>query len=217
MNFHNQNMSKQTTQIHSDWTLKRVHTEVSGLSSSDDESTKFEKRSKVTSINWPRFLIISSTEDGALTKLSPFAVQKAIVGLAGEPKSVKKIKIGLLVECTSEKHSSCLLKSKTFCNIPVKVTPHSSLNFSKGVIRCRDLERISEEEICENLSSQNVTAVKRINNYLLPTNTFIITFNIPTLSRQVILIYLLSPLFQIPCVASIASGLDMAKISVVAN
>ena len=35
------------------------------------------------------FLIISSTEDGALTKLSPFAVQKAIVGLAGEPKSVK--------------------------------------------------------------------------------------------------------------------------------
>ena len=158
-------------------------------SSSDDESTKFEKRSKVTSINWPRFLIINSTEDGALTKLSPFAVKKAIVGLDGEPKSVKKIKIGLLVEYTSEKHSSCLLKSKTFCNIPVKVTPHSSLNFSKGVIRCRDLEGISEEEICEILSSQNVTAVKRIkirrNNDLLPTNTFIITFNIPTLPGAV--------------------------------
>ena len=81
--------------INSDGTLKRVHTEVSGLSSSDDEYTKSEKRSKVTSSNWPRFLIISSTEDGALTKLSLFAVQKAIVGLAGEPKSVKKIKIGL--------------------------------------------------------------------------------------------------------------------------
>ena len=154
MNLYIQNMSKQIIKTNSDGTLKRVHTEVLGLSSSDDESTKSEKRTKVISTNWPRFLIISSTEDGALNKLSPFAVQKAIVGLAGEPKSVKKIKIGLLVECTSEKHSSCLLKSKTFCNIPVKVTPHSSLNFSKGVIRCRDLEGISEEEICENLSSQ---------------------------------------------------------------
>ena len=128
---------------------------------------------------------MSSTEYVAFTKLSPFAVQKAIVGLAGEPKSVKNIKIGLLVECTSEKHSSYLLKSKTFCNIPVKVTPHSSLNFSKGVIRWRDLEGIGEE----NLSSQNVTAVKRIkicgNNDLLPTNTFIITFNIPTLPGAV--------------------------------
>ena len=99
MNFHVQNMSKQLIKINSDGTLKRVQKEVSGLSSSDDESTKSEKRSKVTSSNWPRFLIISSTEDWALTKLSPFAVQKATVGLAGEPKSVKKIKIGLLVEC----------------------------------------------------------------------------------------------------------------------
>ena len=80
MNFHNQNMSKQMIKINSDGTLKRVHTEVSGLSSSDDESTKSEKRSKVTSSNWPRFLNINSTEDGALTKLSPFA----IVGLAGQ-------------------------------------------------------------------------------------------------------------------------------------
>ena len=98
---------------------------------------------------------------------------------------MKTIKSGLLVECTSEKPSSCLFKSKTFPNIPVKVTPHSFLNFSKGVIRCRDLEGISEEEICENVSSQNVTAVRQItigrNNDLLPTNTFIITFNITTL------------------------------------
>ena len=44
MNFYIQNMSKQIIQINSDGTLKRVHTEVSGLSSSDDESTKSEKK-----------------------------------------------------------------------------------------------------------------------------------------------------------------------------
>ena len=38
--------------------------------------------------NWPRFLVVSSTVEGALKKLSPFAIQKAIVGLAFEPKSV---------------------------------------------------------------------------------------------------------------------------------
>ena len=67
---------KQVTKINSHETLKRVQTEVSRLSSLDDESmkSKITKRSKVTSSNWPRFLNISSTEDGALTKLSSFAV-----------------------------------------------------------------------------------------------------------------------------------------------
>ena len=54
---------------------------------------------------------------------------------------------------------------------------------SKGVIRCRDLEGVSEEEICQHLSSQDVTSVRRIkvrlNNELLPTNTFVLTFNVP--------------------------------------
>ena len=58
----------------------------------DEESRKSSnsvKKSKViSSQNWSRFLVISSIEYGDLTKLSPFAIQKAIVGLAGEPKSV---------------------------------------------------------------------------------------------------------------------------------
>ena len=85
MKFVFQNMSQKLQKI-----LKRVHTEVSGLSSSDDESMKTDiyKKSKVTTSNWPRFLVVSSTVEGALNKLSPFAIQKAIVGLAGEPKSV---------------------------------------------------------------------------------------------------------------------------------
>ena len=43
-----------------------------------------------------------------------------------------------------------------------------------GVVRSRDLEGISEEEICENLSPQGVTLVKRI--------TLILTFRTRTLS-----------------------------------
>ena len=193
MNFYDSVMSTKQNKSNSDGTFKRVHIDVSDFSSSDEESRKSSnavKKSKVNSSNnWSRFLVISSIEDRALTKLSPFAIQKAIVGLAGEPKSIKKIKTGLLVECHSEKHSTCLLKLTIFCNVPIKVTSHASLNSSKGVIRCRELEGVSEEEMCENLSSQGVTSVRRIkvrrNNELLPTNTFILTFDVPILPPSI--------------------------------
>ena len=85
--FYSKTCHKKTNNV--DGTLKRVHNEVSGLSSSDDENTNIEvfKSSKLTTLNWPMFLIVSSTVKGAL---NDFAIQKAIVGLAGEPKSAKK-------------------------------------------------------------------------------------------------------------------------------
>ena len=58
-----------------------------------------------------------------------------------------------------------------------------------------DLERVSEEEICENLSSQGVTSVKR-------TTTLILTFNTPTLPDSVKACYL-----QIPVVPYIPNPL----------
>ncbi|XP_041350995.1 uncharacterized protein LOC121369978 [Gigantopelta aegis] len=153
-------------------------------------SKSITKKSRVISSNWPRFLVISSTDDRALKKLSPFAIQKGLVGLVGEPKNVTKIKNGsLLVECSTEKHSKCLLKSTILANIRIIVLPHTSLNSSKGVIRCRDLEGVSDEEICDNLTSQDVTVVRRIkvrrNNELVPTNTFILTFSTPTLPHSI--------------------------------
>ena len=58
----------------------------------------------------------------------------------------------LLVEYATENHSRNLLRSKILCNVPIHVSQHFSLNTSKGVIKSRHLEGVSEEEICENLS-----------------------------------------------------------------
>ena len=96
--------------------LYYVHTEVSDSTSSDEESMVKAinaKKSKVTSFKtWPRFLIIGSTDEGALRKLSPFAINKGLQGLAGNLKSVKKLRNGtLLVECATDSHSRNLLKS----------------------------------------------------------------------------------------------------------
>ena len=101
----------------------------------------------------------------------------------------------MLIECVTEKHSKCFLKSTSLAN----VSPYSSINTSKGVIRCRYLEGVSNEEvILENRSSQDITDVRRIeirrNNELVQTNTFILTFST---SKWIKAGYLMTPLFQI--------------------
>ena len=108
-----------------DGTLKWVHTEVSDLTSSDEESMSTNYKKTKTTLQRP-----------GLKKLSPFAIQKGLEGLAGEPKSVKKLRSGsLLIECATEHHSKNLLKSKLLCNISINVTPYTTLNSSKGVVR----------------------------------------------------------------------------------
>ena len=118
--------------------------------------------SNISTDNWPRLLIIEPISEGALNSLSSFAVHKALQGLAGELKCVKRIKSGrLLVEFNKQHHSKCPLKSKIMCNISIKFSAHTSLNSSKGVIRSRDLEGVGEYEMLENLFSQECHPSRR--------------------------------------------------------
>lgn len=149
---------------------------------SDDDYSASRSQNITASVNWPRFLIIESKDENRpITKMSPFLIQKALQGLAGEPKSVKKLYSGqLLVEVDKEAHAKNLLRTKMFVDLPVEVFAHKSLNTVKGVVRSRDLRDCSEEEILIGLRSQGVEGVKRIsvrrNGEQIPTNTFILTF-----------------------------------------
>ena len=75
----------------------------------------------------------ADSESGRLKALSPFAVSLGICRNAGEPKSVISIKSGLLIEVRKQVHAENLLKTTTFVEVPVKVTPHRSLNSCRGV------------------------------------------------------------------------------------
>jgi hypothetical protein len=140
---------------------------------------------------WPRFLIISPTnDDQSLGKLSPFAIAKGIKGLAGDPKDVKVLQSGkILVECAKRQQSENLMKSRVFVNIPIQVSPHKTLNFCRGVVRSRDLRNCSEAEMVENLRDQNVVEAKRIhisrNGNRILTNTFILKFNVCKLPENI--------------------------------
>ena len=80
------------------------------LSSNDEQTVSLAE-------HWPRFITLervpSDSQPKSLTKMSPFLIQIGIQWTVGTPKSVKKLKSGvLLIEATKKQHSTSLLDLK---------------------------------------------------------------------------------------------------------
>ncbi|GFU20039.1 uncharacterized protein TNCV_1191831 [Trichonephila clavipes] len=136
-----------------------------------------------------RFLLIS-LPNKEMSNKSPFAIHKAILGIGGEPKSIKRLRSGdLLIETISDLQTKSFLLAKTFLNSPVNVSPHKTLNSCRGVISEPDLLSTPESEILEGLSNQGVIQVRRItikkDSNIIPTKHLILTFNSPKLPTSV--------------------------------
>ncbi|GFW65873.1 uncharacterized protein TNCV_586991 [Trichonephila clavipes] len=136
-----------------------------------------------------RFLILS-IPNNEMSRKSPFAIQKVLQGIGGDPKSVKKLRSeDLLIETISALQTKSFLLAKTFIDSNLTVTPHKSLNSCRGVISEPDLLYASEGEILEGLSDQDVTQVRRItilrDSTHLPTKHIILSFNSPKLPTTV--------------------------------
>lgn len=136
-----------------------------------------------------RFLVIQRVDGGDFFKTSPFGINKALNGLVGELKQIKKIRQGLLVETVSQAQSGKLQSVTKLLDFPVSVLCHTSLNISKGVVYSRELLCCTEEEILNELKSVGVTAVKRIKSrirgQLQDTASHILTFNTPKLPNYI--------------------------------
>ena len=89
------------------------------------------------------------------------------------------------------------LEHINFGNIPIKISPHNSMNKRKGVIRCPDFRDMSHDDLQVELSDQNITEVKRMttfkNNQRVPTDTFILTFSMHALPNSIKAGYLRLP------------------------
>jgi hypothetical protein len=89
--------------------------------------------------NFPSFIVIEAADDQPI-KYSIFAVQNLLKFAFGDVKSAKKMRNGtVLIEVTSKAQADKALKMTKWIDVHVKVSPHRSLNKSKGIIRCRDL------------------------------------------------------------------------------
>ncbi|GFW35206.1 uncharacterized protein TNCV_1695211 [Trichonephila clavipes] len=125
-----------------------------------------------------------------MSKISPFAIHKTLIGIGGEPKSVKRLRSGdLLIETMSDLQTKSFLLAKTFFNSPITVSPHKTLNSCRGVISEPDLLSTPDAEILEGFSDQGVIQVRRItikrDSNIIPTKHIILTFNKPKLPTTV--------------------------------
>ena len=159
--------------------------------STTDSDTDSDCEVRAVSGHWPRWLVVRAADESRpLSGLSPFAIAKALKGMAGEPKQVKKMRDGsLLVEMSTKNHAELLLKTRKLVDCPVTVSPHRTMNSSKGVIRSRDLRMMSEAEIKEELSTIGVIHVHRVTirkgSERVPTDTLFLTFDSPTLPKEI--------------------------------
>ncbi|GFT03140.1 putative RNA-directed DNA polymerase from transposon BS [Trichonephila clavipes] len=136
-----------------------------------------------------RFLLIP-LQNVEMSKKSPFAIHKALIGIGGEPKTVKRLRSGdILIETHTALQTKSFLLAHTFLDSPVTICPHKSLNTSRGVISESDLLSTPESEILEGFSDQGVIQVRRItikkDATIIPTKHLILTFNRPKLPHAI--------------------------------
>lgn len=143
-----------------------------------------------------KFLVMESVTEGKdLSKVNPFLLQKVIENtMCGKPEQVVRMKDGkLLIKVKNEKIANKLEKLKKIPDgkgeILVKVAEHPTLNSSKGVIRCPDIEHMTEEEILAGLKDQRVTFVaimkRKIGDTLVNTKAAVVTFSTTKIPRSV--------------------------------
>ncbi len=145
--------------------------------------------------NWPRYWIMEGTDgSNPLSKMNPFLVSKAIQGISST-LGVKRLRNGsLLLECDRSSQARTLQGISQLGSVPVRVSPHKSMNTCQGIIRCRDISDMTEDDIQLELSAQGVTKVRqfiaRSNGHIKKTGTFLLTFNSTTLPQSINVGYL---------------------------
>src|SRR3989442_15499525 len=135
------------------------------LTSSNESSPSNEQTTNIRDLcatdAWPRFLVMESTTlENSLSRLSPFVIEKAMKGIC-DVVDCKKLRGGaLLIEVSRPAQATNLLKQTTFAMVPIKVTPHRTMNSCKGVIRDRDLADMDPAEFVEELKCVGVIDAK---------------------------------------------------------
>lgn len=142
-----------------------------------------------------RYVVLESTDASTpLSNLSPFEIHRALVEV-GLFKNVTKLRDGcILVETLDSDLSRKLLNLSSLGDIQIKASAHRTLNYSRGVVRSRDLKLCTEEEIVQELSTHGVTKCVNITitdaqGQKRKSNTHILTFCTASPPKHVIVGY----------------------------
>jgi len=107
----------------------------------------------------PKYLMaISTNGQKPLGSLDLLKLAQLLDSAAGSKlANVTRLSSGyFLLDTSSSKQSAQLQKTELLGDIPVHISPHKSMNFTKGVIKTSDLKDMSQQEIIANMHSQDV-------------------------------------------------------------
>ncbi|GFT94222.1 uncharacterized protein TNCV_3922671 [Trichonephila clavipes] len=171
--------------LHGGWRRTGMNTKT--LMEPNNNSPSVEHR-KLAFFNTFRYFIMKTPD--TFTNVLPFLIEKAFNGSIGEVKSIRKMRSGdLFLEASSAKQATALINLQKLAHLDVTVAPHTTLNFSRGVISPADFLNVSTEEIKENMQAQNVCDVRHItirrDGQVLNTKHLTLTFNTPDLPQTV--------------------------------
>lgn len=145
---------------------------------------------------FPRFHVIHSekTEKSARI-ISPFVVAKSLTENLGPGYKITRMTSGdLLLEVKDHQQYQKLTSLQSLGQHPVTVTPHRTMNTSRGVVSDVDLLELTETELLEGWSDQNVINVQRIkirrDNKEIPTHHLILTFSSSILPQTILTGYI---------------------------
>ena len=131
-----------------------------------------------TNLYWPKYWIMQETDSAnPISSLNPFAISKGIQSISSTLQVRRLRNDTLLIECNTRIQARSLERTTMLVTVPVKVTPHRTLNSCQGIIRCREIYDMTEEEIQLELAPQAVSKVKRFtfrrDNQTHKTNTYL--------------------------------------------
>lgn len=145
----------------------------------------FTKQVRMDQYNGPRFLILKRTDPGkTMEHENPFFIKKAMDAITTNVQ-ISRLKDGdLLLKTVDRQQAAKLLRQEKFGGtINIKITEHPKLNLCSGTIFCRDLIRVSDDLILNELKDQKVVKVDRMkrkleSGQLVDTGVFILTFDL---------------------------------------
>ena len=131
-------------------------------------------------VSYSPYLVLKTTDGSSLSGQSCFKIAKELNKKnVHKIVDVKKQRDGsLLLQTCNKGDSDTLLECVEFLGLPVQVTPHNSLNTSKGVVKHREFRDCTEEEMegIDHVLKATQIIIKK-NGTEVKTNTWVLVFD----------------------------------------